>query len=83
MIFSFKFFYMNKFPLTPEHPNRTFLNFCRKIRGDIREWMFIDGVNDDKRENIEVPYNFFMSCRVPPPTSRVPPPTREGPRVDI
>jgi hypothetical protein len=59
--FQLQIFYMNQIPPTPEHPNRTFLNFCRKIRGDIREWMFINGVNDDKRENIEVPY-FFIFC---------------------
>ncbi len=35
---------MNQCP--PKHSIGTVLDFFSKIRGDIREWIFIDGVNN-------------------------------------
>jgi hypothetical protein len=50
-IFAFRFFSKISVPRALEYPLMTISNFS-KIRGDIREWMFISGVNDtgEKRE---------------------------------
>ncbi len=54
-ISSFKFFFMNQFPLAPEYPIRTVSYLIENYR-NIRERMFISFVDDtgDKSENFEV-----------------------------
>ena len=44
-IFDFRFFYESESPRPPSIPLGPFQIFSR-IRGDIREWMFVSGVND-------------------------------------
>jgi hypothetical protein len=53
---------MNHFPPGPEYSNWTVINFS-KIRGDIRELMFISGVNDtgNIKEKI-LGINFIIFC---------------------
>ncbi len=65
-IFSFKFFSLISFPPTLSIPLRPF-RFFRKIRRDIREWMFISGVNDTghKREKCwDIIFLYFVKSLV-------------------
>ncbi len=50
--FSASGFFLNQCPRAPEYPIKEIL-ILMKIRGDIREWMFVTSVNNTEEKNVE------------------------------